>query len=102
MFDFLIGLIVVTNIGFYILGVRMDRKLYLSDVAVFKKYGSPRFYIYGIKEYRLLIFFILFGDYKRESLNQNCLRVVGEYKLIFTFNLILLIVFLMFLVLANK
>ena len=56
MFNVLIILVIVTNIYFYGLGIHMARILEKNNASSFKKYGAPKFYFYGVSEYRLLYF----------------------------------------------
>jgi len=101
MLEFIIALVVLVNIFFYGLGVKMANSLRENNVPEYQKYGSPKFYLYGISEYRLMFLFILFGDYKRKNLDKSSLRLLNAYRYTFMSNIILLIVFLMFMVSLN-
>lgn len=102
MFDFLIVLVIATNIYFYGLGIKMAKTLENKNVSSFKKYGAPKFYVYGVSEYRFLFLYILYGDYKRDDLDESILKIINNYRYTFFFNILLFLIFLVFFIYMNK
>ena len=87
----------------YILGQTMAKNLDLYDVSIYRKYNSPRFYIIGPKEYRLILNYILNGKYKSDNLNKICLSSIEKYHKLLLLSLsIYLVVFIVMVVLIES
>ncbi len=101
-FQLLIFLIFCSNLAVYVLGIKVADRLSSINEESYRKYGSPRFLLFGVSEYKLLFLYILFGDFKRSDLDETSEKLIGTYRVAFLSNLLLFVVFLIAFVMLNS
>ena len=98
MFEFSIFLLIVITVSLYFSGIRMSRYLENNEMNLLEKYGRPGFLTYGANEYRFIIMFIIFGDYKNQISDVNGIRYCSAFRVLLFIEIISLIFFLIALV----
>ena len=98
MFEFSIFILVIITFSLYFSGIRMSRYLENNEMSLLEKYGSPNFLTYGANEYRFIIMFIIFGDYKHKISDVNGVRYCSVFRALLFIEIISLIFFLIALV----
>ena len=94
--------VLILSVLIYVLGILLSKSLRRSNNDILSKYGSPSFVIAGIREYKFVFDFILFGGYKRYSLENNILKLILLYKFVLLVFIISIIILMVMLVNSGK